>query len=174
MLHRTTNMLGAFAGAVLDRLAQARTHPNQTDSSMAALNLIDTFDGCSNRELSQALGLSHSATVRLLDKLTQAGLVLRSPGEDKRSVSLSLTPNGRARVTDILQARGSALDEVVAALSTEQLEQLDGLLDALLSAATTSPRAAAHLCRLCDHVKCPPETCPVHQRALHLLPQEAP
>jgi hypothetical protein len=29
-------------------------------------------------------------------------------------------------------------------------------------------RDGDHICRLCDAAECPPENCPVHQRALEL------
>ena len=50
---RTANLLGALAGAVSDLLERRdKSHPNQTDSATAALNLIGFYEGCSNGALS--------------------------------------------------------------------------------------------------------------------------
>src|SRR5207237_1346042 len=76
---------------------QGRLHPNETTSSMAALNVIAYYEGCSNGALSQVLGLSHAATVRLVDKLEAANLVISEQGTDKRAVALRLTDLGRER-----------------------------------------------------------------------------
>src|SRR5882724_4448772 len=72
---RTANLLGALAGEIAGRLERhGRIHPNETSSAAAALNVIGFYEGCSNSALSRALGLSHPATVRLVDKLEAAGL----------------------------------------------------------------------------------------------------
>src|SRR5579872_3927451 len=95
---RTANLLGALAGELVARLArQGKAHPNETDSAAAALTVIGFYEGCSNGALSHALGLSHTATVRLVDKLEAAGLVVSKPGADRRSVALRLTASGRQR-----------------------------------------------------------------------------
>jgi len=44
---RTANLLGALAEEVSDRLNRLnKIHPNQTDSSSAALNVIALYEGC--------------------------------------------------------------------------------------------------------------------------------
>ena len=74
---------------LLDR--QLKTHPNQTNSSAAALNIIAYYEGCTNARLAKALCLSHPATVRLVDKLEAEGLVESRDAADGRAVSLHLT-----------------------------------------------------------------------------------
>lgn len=163
-------MLGALAGAVAERLdARMKRHPNQTDSSAAALNLIALYEGCSNAALSTALKLSHPATVRLVDKLEADGLVESRRGVDRRAVALFLTPAGRERVRTILEERCRALEAVVDVLSPEQRRQLDGIAETLLRAFTVSPSEGGHICRLCDEIICPAELCPVHRQAHNLM-----
>lgn len=164
---RTANLLGTLAGAVAGRLdRQLKQHPNQTDSSASALNLVAGYEGCSNVELSRALQLSHTATVRLLDKLQEAGFVERRDGADRRSVALFLTAAGRAHARQIVQARQAVLLGLIDALSPAQRSQLDGLADTLLSVMTVDAAEADHLCRLCDEGVCAPARCPVHRAAL--------
>lgn len=164
---RTANLLGALAVAISDRLDdQLKSHPNQTNSSAAALHLLGVFEGCSNSQLSAALKLSHPATVRLIDKLETDGMVASKPGTDRRSVALCLTTAGRKRVRAILQERCVALEAIVNALSALQRTQLDGIAETLLRSLTTTPVEGAHICRLCDEIACPPERCPVHSEAV--------
>ena len=89
---RTANLLGALAGAIAERQERhGKAHPNETSSAAAALNVIGFYEGCSNGELAEALGLSHTATVRLVDKLEAGGLVISATGADRRAVALRLT-----------------------------------------------------------------------------------
>src|SRR5258708_33975457 len=92
---RTANMLAAFAGEVTERLgATLKSHPNQTDSASAALNIIGFWEGITNADLARALKLSHTATVRLVDKLETQGYVKAPGGKDKRATPLYVTPPG--------------------------------------------------------------------------------
>ena len=164
---RTANLLGALVGEVAERLVrQLKSHPNQTDTSAAALALLSYYEGMSNADLARGLGLSHSATVRLADKLEAAGLVETRAGRDRRAVAFHLTPAGRARAREILTARCAAIAEVIDPLSAAEQEQLARLLERMLRAVTKSAEGAVHICRLCDEIACPEESCPVHQAAL--------
>lgn len=166
---RTANLFGALATAVAGRLADAtKGHPNQTDTGTAALNLIALFEGCSNNELSRALQLSHSATVRLIDKLDADGLVRRRGADDRRAVALHLTASGKRKAEAALAARCVALSDLVEHLTDVQRIALDDIAATLLTHITKSPLEAAHICRLCDHVACPEGDCPVHKKALEL------
>jgi MarR family transcriptional repressor of emrRAB len=164
---RTANLLGALASEIAARLdEQIKTHPNQTDSAAAALNVIGFYEGCSNGALSRALRLSHTATVRLVDKLEEAHLVTSEAGTDRRSVALRLTEKGRERARAIVRERCVMLADIADLLTPAQRAALDDVAETLLRALVTSPDSADHVCRLCDEAACPPEHCPVHQKAL--------
>ena len=166
-LLRTANLLGALAGEIAGRLDERlKRHPNQTDSAAAALNIIGFYGGCSNNALSRALQRSHTATVRLVDKLEHDKLVESRPAEDRRSVALHLTDKGRQEARKIVRDRCMTLAEALAALSAEQQAQLAAIAETLLRSLTTDAAQADHICRLCDDSACPAATCPVHQAAL--------
>ncbi|MGO3727124.1 MarR family winged helix-turn-helix transcriptional regulator [Staphylococcus carnosus] len=56
-------------------------------------------------ELSQKNGLSISATSRMLVKFEQTcGVIKRHPGEDKRSVIITLTPKGEEYLNESLKS----------------------------------------------------------------------
>ena len=166
---RTANLLGALAGEVADRIErQGKVHPNETNSAVAALNVIGFYEGCSNGALSRALGLSHTATVRLVDKLELAGFVLSEIGTDKRSVALRLTDLGRQRTRTVIRERCMRLADVIDVLTAQQRRQLDDIAETLLKSMVTAARDADHICRLCDDAVCSPSRCPVHQKATAL------
>jgi DNA-binding MarR family transcriptional regulator len=166
---RTANLLGALACEIAERLDERlKKHPNESDSAAAALNVIGFYEGCSNNALSRALKLSHTTTVRLIDKLAAQGLVERRQAADRRAVSLSLTKHGRAQARAVVKDRSATLGEIVDALSERQRGQFDKLAEILLRSLTTSAEEADHICRLCDDSACPPDACPVHQEALSL------
>lgn len=166
---RTANLLAALAGVLTDRMdVLAKEHHNQTDTAMAALNIITHFDGCSISQMSAALKLSHSAAVRLVDKLRQAGLVDISEGPDRRTLALHATSEGQRRTAHLVSQRIEVVARILGELSEGERSVLANTISRLLEQLTTSPMEAAHICRLCDDMKCPPETCPVHLRAEQL------
>src|SRR5579872_2983317 len=129
---RTANLLGALACEIAGQLDhRLKTHANQTDSATSAVNLIGFYEGCSNTALSKALRLSHSATVRLVDKLEAEGLVKVRRGGDRRSVALFLTRAGRARARSVVEDRCRALGEIVDALTAAQRAKLDDIAETL-------------------------------------------
>ena len=166
---RTANLLGALAKEIAARLERhGRQHPNETSSAAAALNVIGFYEGCSNSALSRALGLSHPATVRLVDKLEEAGLVRSKVGTDKRSVALRLTGPGRTRAREAARQRCVLLGDIIDILTPERRQQLDAIAETLLRSLVLAAADADHICRLCDTRACPPVKCPVHQKALAL------
>ena len=167
--HRTANLLGALVSELAARLERSgKAHPNETSSATAALNVIGFYDGCSNGALSQALGLSHTATVRLVDKLELQGLVVSRRGADRRSVALSLTAAGRARAKTGVQQRCLALGDMIDLLTPTQCRQLDVIAETLLRSMVQAANDADHICRLCDAEACSPDQCPVHRKAIAL------
>lgn len=166
---RTANLLGALSLAITDRLlVELKEHSRQNDTSASALNVIGYAEGCTNGQLGAALQLTHSATVRLLDKLSEAGFVDVRPGMDKRSVAIFLTEAGRERASSVVQARNHALAKLIDHLNPQQRAQLDGIAEVLLEKMTEVPLDAMHICRLCDGRACPEDQCPVHQKSISI------
>jgi MarR family transcriptional repressor of emrRAB len=164
---RTANLLGALALELMERVERlSKRHPNETSSSMAALNVIGFYEGCSNNALSQALGLSHTAAVRLVDKLEASGLVASETGVDRRSVALKLTPSGRERAQELVSKRCRHLCGMLDILSEDDQRHLARISEILLKSLVDAASDADHICRLCDETSCPPDQCPVHNRAV--------
>lgn len=157
------NRLGALALHVTDLIAEAtEAAAGRGAMAPAALSSLSRDRRQPIEHLRGELHLSHPATVRLVDRLSQDGLVTREPGPDRRTVVPVLTEAGRATVRRVTKARRDALAGVLTALTSEEAEALGHLLDKLLHAAAPDEPAGGHLCRLCDVPVC--ETagpCPV-------------
>lgn len=164
---RATNLLGALALGLNDELRRATEQCGEHGASgPAALVVIGTYPGRTIDELRPALELTHSGTVRLIDRLAESGLVERRAGKDARCVSLYLTPAGRAEMRSVLAARAQALEAATAALTEAERRQLELLSSKILAGLTDSQARADHICRLCNEAVCPTDRCPV-ECALH-------
>jgi len=83
----------------------------ERDTSAALLSALHHFLAAPSIDLSSdVLGLSHSGTVRLIDRLERAGYVTRTPSEDKRAVAVALTPAGRRVARNVAHARAATLE----------------------------------------------------------------
>ncbi len=160
---RTANMLAAFASDVTERVGTIlKNHPNETDSATSALNILGFWEGITNAKLAKALKLSHTATVRLVDKLEAQGFVEARDGEDKRATHLYITEAGRQAVQPALVARCAAVEGYLSALTPAEAVQFAGLLEKLMRPLGKDLYGVSHFCRLCEFTACPGDTCPMH------------
>ena len=161
-MSREANLLGALAVAVTDELAAASVAAAElTATQTAALNVVVHHPGCTIRELSAVLELTHPGTVRLVDRLQDEGLLERRAGVDARSVALHVTPAGRRVWNRQRHARDERLAELVGSLSRGSRAALRGAVELLLAELTTDEGRAESICRLCDESQCPQDRCPV-------------
>ena len=161
-MDRTANMLGALALALTDRMTEeVEIRAEHGAAAPAALVSVGIDPGLSVGALAQTIGLTHSSTVRLVDRLARDGLMERRDGPDGRSIGLYLTRRGINRRRAILKGRRQVVSEALAALPTNDQAALTSLVEALLDAITKDRHQANHICRLCDEDVCPEATCPV-------------
>jgi len=162
LMDRTANLLGAAALLVSDAvLAGAAQEAGRSGAAGAALAWLAQEPGCGIEQLRRPLGLSQSATVRVVDALEADGLARRSPGADARSVRVELTPAGRRVARAVLRRRSAVVDTALAALTGSERDDLTRLLEKMLGALTTDSDHAERVCRLCDWTSCPDPQCPV-------------
>lgn len=160
------NALGALSLVVAARMSSAvESIAGLGPSAPAALAALHEFlDGGSVTQLSSVLGLTHSGTVRLVDRLGVEGLVERAGAQDGRAVSVVLTRTGRRLAVRILQAREKTLTSALSALTSDEVDNFAAALDTMLTTATRAraEERSAHshdrpqpwLCRLCDFAAC--------------------
>jgi DNA-binding MarR family transcriptional regulator len=125
--------------------------------------LAEFRPGASVEELRHAIGLTHSGTVRLVDRLVVERDVERRAADDGRAVSLFLTAKGRRTAAKIRAARTAALDDALATLSPTERATFARITEKLLRGVVgdrLARRAAddvppdGWLCRLCDPTAC--------------------
>lgn len=84
-------------------------------------------------ELIAALLLTSGAMTHRLDKLSEKKLIIRAHNEqDRRSVTVALTDQGRALIDDAIEAHVAVLEELVHSLSDSDKSMLNGTLNTWL------------------------------------------
>ena len=159
---RTANLLGAFLTGLHDHMSERLEQESAiTGDGPAALVAIAYNEGRTVEFLRKTLTLSHSWTVRVVEKLEKAGLVQKKTGTDKRAVALYLTDQGKRKVQGIVRARRRCLDEVLAALPVKDHKKLTIMLERMLAVLTGDDDSAEAICKLCEVDVCPQNRCPV-------------
>ena len=151
-LDRTANVLGALSLIIADQTADAVAEAaGRSESAAAALSaLLHFLDRPTIELLRQVLGLTSSGTVRLVDRLGEAGYIRREPGADGRSTSVVLTDAGRVAAERVSQARAEVLWRSLAILSDAERVALEDLISKVLVGLMRGPGATRWMCRLCD------------------------
>jgi len=166
---RDANLLGALALAVSGRILGGGAETQRLGpSAAAALVAVSTWlAGGSVQRLGEALGLTHSGAVRLVDRLVAEGLLDRRPGADARTRALAVTPAGARAAARVQRERAAALEDVLAALDARERARLTPLAEAMLAHLTAAGAPPGRTCRLCDARACGhyEGRCPVTQAA---------
>jgi len=129
------NMLTAFTrvSGVLSREMEAETTISL--EWYAILLMLAQSEEASMRpsDLADQIGLSRSATTRLIDRLERGGLVERRVcGSDRRGTYVMLTPGGEAVFKEAGRVHLRGIDEHVGShLTNDELAQLSALLGKL-------------------------------------------
>ncbi len=118
--------VGAHAGArFAERIAPLELRPQHA----GALRILGLSAGLSQRALAERLGVLPSRLVLLVDELEARGLVeRRDDPSDRRSYAIHLTDRGRTALRALGVAAREHQDDLLAALSAPEREQLGELL----------------------------------------------
>lgn len=117
---------------------QQRMHP--TDAAAIVVILDAERDGATMTpaRLAERIGLSANATSAALNRLEEAGHVVRTRDHrDRRLVSLHTTKQVHADAEAFFSPIASALETALTAYPVEQLESLTHLLSELIGVITT-------------------------------------
>ena len=125
--------LNAFAARNVNRtFRQYNLHQGEFDV-LATLYRTGAPHAMNPQKLVEALLLTSGAMTNRLDRLEQAGLLVRSPNpEDRRGVIVSLTAEGLRVIKVVLRDYLADLNEFLEPLSAAERRQLAGLLKKLL------------------------------------------
>jgi DNA-binding MarR family transcriptional regulator len=159
----TANILGALAQLIQDRVESAwQSALDLSPMAAASLAQIDSEPGCSIEQVAGRIGLTHSATVRIIDKLAERGLVEKDRArKDARAQSLTLSKAGKRTVQQLHAARNQVADDLVASLDPAQRTALEHAIRAILHRTVEPGREADVTCRVCDESRCAPDICPI-------------
>lgn len=149
------NVIGAMALALADVVRVGTRGHAPKNITAAAITLVGHDPGLSIQELSNALELSRSGAVRLVDRMVADGIVRRDKSpEDNRMVTLWLTDVGLEKEQATLASRAKSLDDALTALSADEVASLSKLSKKLLYALVRDEATALRVCRLCDSETC--------------------
>lgn len=164
-MDRTTNLLGALALALTDRMeTRLRDLLHRAGETAASIVVLGYAPGLSVEVLRQVLALSHPGAVRLIDRLEEDGLVERRKAEDARAVALHLTPKGVKLRTRLMERRLDTLEAALQGLTEPERLVLGQLLSKVLANLPESEMAKHRICRLCAVKLC--SDCPIPGHAI--------
>ena len=99
-------------------------------SQKRILILLRETAGMTQKELTARLGVQPGSASEVLNKLEQAGLILRTPSEtDRRTTDIRLTPEGEVLAKVAAAQRMERHEQMFAMLSGEEKETLIVLLE---------------------------------------------
>ena len=159
---RLANLLGAFSVAAMDRQTDAAGGSRRVTDA-AALTTLRQRPHRATASLARTLGRSHSATVRIVDRLATAGLVERRADHDGRVQALTLTEAGVATADRFAAERLNTLGELAGRLNEAEGTELARLLEKILGAETRTQGEAHFDCRLCLYPLCATAGCPIER-----------
>lgn len=98
-------------------------------SQKRILILLQESSGMTQKELTERLGVKPGSASEVLNKLEQAGLILRTPSEtDRRTTNICLTPAGETLASQAKAQRIERHEQMFSVLSDEEKDTLIALL----------------------------------------------
>jgi len=157
------NILGALSLLVQDRVEGTwQSALDLSPMAAAALVTIDVYPGSTIERVAGGIGLTHSATVRVVDKLAERGLVEKDRArQDARAQSLKLSKAGKRTLEQLHAARNQVTDDLLAGLDPAQRAGLESAIRAILHRCVEPGREGDVTCRVCDDRRCTPDICPI-------------
>ena len=114
----------------------AETDPALTVPQMRVLTIVNRDGPLNLNAVARALGVHPSNATRTCNRLVEAGLLDRRDNPaDRRNIVLTLTPEGRALWTGVMDHRRRAIEQVVRRLAPGERDQLAAGLTAFARAA---------------------------------------
>ncbi|WP_137785894.1 MarR family transcriptional regulator [Sphingomonas sp. 3P27F8] len=107
-----------------------------TPARLTTLLLVRTNPGCDQTALGRALSINRSSAMKLVNVLSERGLIERRPGRDARTNALYLTQEGGARLDEMVAAIERSDQALADRLTADEQAELARLLDKLVSQTT--------------------------------------
>ncbi len=121
------------------RWARTLDEEGLTPHHYSALIALNQLDAMSQHQLSRMMGIDPRNAVPMIDQLQARGLLARNPDpNDRRRHALSLTPAGKAMLTDLRHAAEDAEERLLTPLTAAERRTLHALLIKLFAAGGTA------------------------------------
>jgi len=133
-----------------------------TNSQLLALRYIWLHPDCPLTSLAEGLGVSNPAATKIMDRLAQKGLVLRTPGADRRQILATLTPKGRETVETQLRLQMIAYVNLFNTMTEKEQAVLQSGLEVMVDAAVRRWPDWQQLCLRCG-TGCARKDCPLYR-----------
>lgn len=146
-----SNKLAALALAITD--AAIAPEDDLAPTAVAALISAANTDPMSIGEIATIVGLTHSATVRMVDRLESTGL-FRRQGRIGREVMVDITPAGRRRAEELQDRRLTKTSAFLTGLSEDEIAILSSLVERMLRTHSDSGEGRQRICRMCSRGNC--------------------
>src|SRR5919204_5052241 len=125
----------------LRTLADRQLEPLGLTMQQAELLVATHRSGTTHsRPLTHLLLTDEAGVSRPVDRLEEKGLLRRRPGRDRRSLSLELTPRGRALVARLHRRRAMANQRLHATLTDAEIETVRRALTRILENISSMPQ----------------------------------
>ncbi len=145
------NKLAAISLAVTDAML-ARTE-DLAPTAVAALITIRDREPLSIGEIATVVGLTHSAAVRLVDRLEKDWLVRRQRRVG-REVMVEITSRGKRRAQQLQDTRMEAVAAFLTGLAPDERAVLDGLVNRMIAKLASGELVVDQFCRMCRRGSC--------------------
>ncbi|WP_310621511.1 MarR family winged helix-turn-helix transcriptional regulator [Flexibacterium corallicola] len=129
-IDQIANQLSAISTALED--ASIEAYGDLSPSAVAALLAMRRAPSISIGAIALEVKLSHSATVRLVDRLEKDWLVRRQRRRG-REVMVELTARGKRKAAELAEARQKAACQLFGSIAETDLENLHKLFSTILS-----------------------------------------
>jgi len=112
-----------------------------TPPQYAALVAIAHYPGLDQRSLANAIAIDRSTIGDLVTRLELRGLVARTPGDDRRTKSLTITPAGSDLIERIAPHVARAQERILFGLGAAERQAFLGMLSRLVEIHNETSRA---------------------------------
>ncbi|WP_429391852.1 MarR family winged helix-turn-helix transcriptional regulator [Pseudomonas laurylsulfatiphila] len=107
-----------------------------TAAQYVILSTLRTGRGDTAAQICKEISYTPGAMTRMLDRLEQKQLIRRLPyADNRRSVKLELTGEGREKFPELLAAATTVIDSFFGDLGADELRQFETLLEKMLRRA---------------------------------------
>ena len=154
-----TNKIAALALAITDS-ALAKSE-DLAPTAVAALISIRDTEPLSIGDIAGIVGLTHSAAVRLVDRLEKDWLVRRQRRVG-REVMVEITARGKRRAQQLQEHRAAATAALLVGLTDAEVRALEQVIDRIIALRAADGMPVPQFCRMCRRGHC---DCGLHDAA---------